>query len=175
MKYFIVPGIGNSESEHWQTHIENVLPQTYRITQDNWLQPDCEKWINKIDSVLNNEDLSKVVLIGHSLGSIAIVKWSVLYKKSVKSAILVAPADIEQTISEVNLKSFLPIPLEHIKFKTLLITSSNDTWIKSDRAIMFAKKWGSDYINIGNAGHINVSSGFGYWDDIFTYIKILSE
>ena len=48
-------------------------------------------------------------------------------------------------------------------FKSIVVTSSNDEWVTLERAEFFAENWGSEFINIGNAGHINAASGFGEW------------
>jgi predicted alpha/beta hydrolase family esterase len=37
--------------------------------------------------------------------------------------------------------------------------------VRFERAKLFADSWGSELVNIGDAGHINVTSGFGEWDE----------
>jgi uncharacterized protein len=36
----IVPGLGGSEDDHWQTHLERSLPGAIRVHQDDWNGPD---------------------------------------------------------------------------------------------------------------------------------------
>jgi uncharacterized protein len=67
---------------------------------------------------------------------------------------------------------FAPIPLEKINFKTILVTSADDIWVSLERAQFFADNWGSQFINLGNAGHINVASGHTNWEE---GMKILKE
>jgi len=45
------------------------------------------------------------------------------------------------------------------------VTSSNDEWVSLERARLFAEYWGSAFINIGAAGHINAQSGYGKWTE----------
>lgn len=45
------------------------------------------------------------------------------------------------------------------------MTSSNDEWVSLERARFFADRWGSAFINIGDAGHINAQSGYGDWKE----------
>ena len=45
-----------------------------------------------------------------------------------------------------------------------MVASSNDPWVSPERAKYFANNWGSEFINIGNAGHINAASGYGRWE-----------
>jgi len=52
---------------------------------------------------------------------------------------------------------------EKLNFPSLVVASDNDPWVKSEAARYWAAQWGSDYLNIGAAGHINVDSGHGPW------------
>jgi uncharacterized protein len=45
--YLLVPGLGNSGPEHWQTYFENSGDNFYRIEQHEWEEPTCEEWIKK--------------------------------------------------------------------------------------------------------------------------------
>lgn len=163
--YLTVPGLGNSGPEHWQTYFEKSAPNFIRIQQSDWDTPTCEDWIKNIDEAISTYDLSSVILIGHSLGCSAIAHWSSKYKKSIKGAMLVAPSDLEAPNYTFPTKGFSPIPLDRLHFKSIVVASSNDMWVSLDRAKYFADKWGSDFINIGEAGHINVSSGHTIWEE----------
>lgn len=46
---------------------------------------------------------------------------------------------------------------------TTVVASRNDPWMGHGRAAHLAKAWGSDLVDLGHAGHINVASGFGPW------------
>jgi len=76
---------------------------------------------------------------------------------------LVAPSDIENPVYTFPMTGFTPIPLEKLPFKSLVVASSNDVWVSEERAKFFADAWGSEYLNIGEAGHINVAGGYGEW------------
>ena len=71
-RFFIVPGLGNSGPNHWQTQFEQSSPAFTRIVQREWDAPDCQEWVATLDSTLVGEDLSNVVLIAHSLGCVAV-------------------------------------------------------------------------------------------------------
>jgi predicted alpha/beta hydrolase family esterase len=172
--YFIVPGLGNSGSEHWQTFFENSSDNFYRVNQEEWDAPACEDWTSTIDQTLSNYDLSTVVLIGHSLGCQAIAHWAVKYKRKIKGALLVAPSDFEAIEYTFPATGFAPIPHEKLDFKTIVVASTDDPWVSLERAKFFAGNWGSEFINIGNAGHINVASGFTNWVEGLEILRRLS-
>lgn len=93
--YLIVPGLGNSGQEHWQTYFENSAPNFTRVQQSDWDTPACEDWIKSIDDMVASFEASSIVLIRNSLGCSAIAHWAVKYKREIKGAMLVAPSDLE--------------------------------------------------------------------------------
>jgi uncharacterized protein len=171
--YLLVPGLGNSGPEHWQTYFENSGDNFYRIEQKEWDEPTCEEWIKAIEQKVLAFDLSSVVLIGHSLGCSTIAHWATKYNRQIKGALLVAPSDLEAPQYTFSAIGFAPIPLGKINFKTIIIASANDIWVSLDRAKYFADNWGSEFINIGNAGHINAASGHTNWDEGMRILKTL--
>ncbi|RDC56900.1 serine hydrolase family protein [Pedobacter chinensis] len=97
------------------------------------------------------------------LGCSAIANWTKQYQKQIKGALLVAPSDLEAPQYTFSTVGFDHVPLAKINFKTLVVASSNDEWVTLERARFFADNWGSEFINIGNAGHINAASGYSEW------------
>jgi predicted alpha/beta hydrolase family esterase len=69
---------------------------------------------------------------------------------------------------------FDQISTKRINFQTLLVGSTNDQWASIERAEYYAAKWGSKFINIGAAGHINDLSGFGEWKEGLEILYSLS-
>jgi predicted alpha/beta hydrolase family esterase len=162
-RYFIVPGLGNSGPAHWQTYFEETVPNCVRIQQQEWDAPAAADWIGNINNALKDTDLSSVVLIGHSLGCATIAHWYQHYKKPIKGALLVAPSDLEATAYTFPATGFSPIPLTPFPFKTIVAASTTDEWVSFERAAYFASCWGSELVNVGDAGHINAAAGYGPW------------
>ena len=82
--YFIVPGLGNSGPEHWQTFFEKTGDNFQRIIQQEWDAPNCNDWVTTIDKAITGYDPATVILIGHSLGCTTIAHWSNRYNKKIK-------------------------------------------------------------------------------------------
>jgi hypothetical protein len=162
--YLIVPGLGNSGPAHWQTFFENKGDPFNRINQHEWDAPSCDEWVETIDQALLNYELSKVILVGHSLGCSTIAHWAKRSGKTIKGALMVAPSDIENPVYTFPATGFSPMPMDIIHFPTIIVASSNDPWVSLERAVYFAECWGSKLINIGSAGHINAASGHGKWE-----------
>lgn len=171
--YLIVPGLGNSGPQHWHTYFEQSGPHFSRIQQEEWEAPECEAWINRIEEKVSEFDPEQVVLIGHSLGCTAIAHWARRFNRNIKGAMLVAPSDIENPVYTFPAVGFSPIPLEKIPFPTLVVASTDDPWVSFERAAFFASAWGSEFVSLGPAGHINVASGHTTWDEGLALLKRL--
>ncbi len=171
--YFIVPGLGNSGPEHWQTFFETTGENFRRINQQEWDTPACNDWIESIEQAISSYDPGTVVLVGHSLGCSTIAHWAKKYKRKIKGALLVAPSDLEAPQYTFPATGFAPIPVEKIHFKTIVVASADDPWVSLERAEYFASYWGSEFINIGNAGHINTASGHKEWKEGLAILKTL--
>ena len=127
INYLIVPGLGNSGQEHWQTYFENSGENFKRINQQEWEAPVCNDWVVTIDKTVSGYDPTTVILIGHSLGCTTIAHWATQYKKKIKGALLVAPSDVEAQQYSFPAKGFSPTPTEKINFKTIVVASEDDS------------------------------------------------
>lgn len=161
----IIPGLHNSDENHWQSHLEKANLQDYlRIHQENWDEPDCATWIEKIEIDLVDQNHSELILIGHSIGCIAILKWFELFGQPIKGALLVAPSDAEKEGYPTYITGFNPIPMTRLPFPSIVVGSSNDYVTSLSRTKEFAAQWGSRLVLLEDAGHIESKSGFGRWD-----------
>jgi len=163
--YLILPGYGNSGASHWQTYFESKLSNCVRVQQKSWDKPQCTDWVDAIQHAVMQYPPESVVLVSHSLGGIAIVHWANRFKTQIKGAMIVAPPDLDHPWQDLGLQSFAPIPLTKLPFPSVVVASSNDNWATMERSQIFAHHWGSQFIDIGDAGHINASSGYGRWDE----------
>jgi hypothetical protein len=63
------------------------------------------------------------------------------------------------------LGGFSPIPLARLAFPSLVAASQDDIFVPIQRARDFAQAWGSRFVDLGWAGHVNVDSGHGPWTE----------
>jgi len=163
-RVFTVPGLGSSDPGHWQTLLEQANPAFTRIEQREWDAPDRAEWVATIEQALAGEDLSQVVLVAHSLGCAAVAHWAARYGHAIRGALLVAPADVDTpTFAGLPTTGFAPMPRLRLPFASQVVLSSNDPWVTPERARQFAAAWGSELVEAGPAGHLNVASGHGPW------------
>ncbi|MFW5331220.1 RBBP9/YdeN family alpha/beta hydrolase [Hydrogenophaga sp. ZJX-1] len=159
-RILIVPGWRNSEPEHWQSLWADRLPNTRRVEQGDWLFPRRQDWVDRlVDEILASRG-ERVVLVAHSLGCMATVHLPPEAAARVSAALLVAPADPER---RAQLADFAPVPHQRLPYRSILAASSNDPYCPVRLAGAYARAWGSEFLRLENAGHINVASGFGEW------------
>ena len=154
----IVPGRGNSEPGHWQSIVENNMPGTLRVQQENWHHPSLEAWSHRIDQAVHTFNQPPLV-VAHSFGCLATAYAQITLGTPIGALLFVAPADPDRFGLDPQLFS------NPLCASGKLIASNNDPWVSIKKAIAMAKEWGLEYINLGSAGHINVASGYGSWPE----------
>ena len=57
------------------------------------------------------------------------------------------------------------LPATCLGFPSIVVASADDPWLRLTRAGWWADRWGSRFLCLGNAGHINIESGYGPWHE----------
>ena len=161
-KIILVPGLGNSGEQHWQTYWERMYGFP-RVKQHHWETPEYTDWLETLDQTVRQYNPADIILVGHSLACATIVGWAEKYRRKIKATMLVAPADTEALDFPAAVTGFAPMPRQRLSFPSVVVASTNDEYVTADRARYFADLWGSEFIRIGAAGHINAESDLKDW------------
>lgn len=163
----IIPGLGNSGPEHWQSLWESSHPEYQRVLQSDWDSPRCADWVANLDAAISGAD-RPVVLVAHSMGCMAVIHWAATTRnpdERVVAALLVSPPDVEAETIPTGPTGFAPCPLIRLPFKSIAVASTNDPFVTLERAKIFTGAWGSELMVLESAGHINAASGHGPWPE----------
>jgi uncharacterized protein len=162
----VIPGWNGSGAGHWQTLWEQKYRGFRRVEQNNWTRPSRPDWMAQIAADIERAP-SPVFLVAHSLGCVAVAHWAATAGKKnerVEGAFLVAPPWLtENDQCPAQLADFLPMPLHRLPFPALLVASEDDPYLPIDLAACVAVAWGSQFVDVGRQGHINLASGHGPW------------
>lgn len=166
----ILPGLFNSDEDHWQTRWESRLPNARRVQQQDWNTPRRIDWVATLDKEIASTDDGSVILVAHSLGCALTAWWAKEHANTphlakVKGALLVAPPDVERADFPEFAVGFAPMPRIVLPFPAIVIASSDDPWCELRKAQSWAAIWGADFHDIGPCGHINGDSRLGEWLD----------
>lgn len=173
----IVPGVGGSEHDHWQSWLQRQLKSCSRVQQQDWNKPVLHEWIEQFVKTVKSIQ-EPIQIVAHSFGCLTTVAALAQYpelNQKIKNLVLVAPAnptrfgdagfardsqnDYQQYFHQLKLQ----VP-------TQMIISENDPWLNFQDALQLAKAWKIRPKNLGQVGHINVASGFGPFPEIYDFL-----
>jgi uncharacterized protein len=162
----ILPGLGDSGPDHWQSHWERRDPDCRRVIQDEWDSPVCDSWVSRLGGELERAE-TPVVLAAHSAGCALVAHWAAQAtpraQRAVQGALLVAPSDPSGPNYPREPVGFDPMPMRRLPFRAIVVASDDDPYVSLERAREYAGAWGAALVMLGKAGHINVASGHGPW------------
>lgn len=183
----IVPGIWNSDPDHWQSRWQAEREaqdgRVLRIAPTSWSHPDPTDWSAALARAVTASD-DAPVLIAHSLGVLAVAGWlRDAGHPPIAGAFLVAPPDplapgfpaeavgfadpaAVTAVAVTTTAATAPTPASVPVADTVplrLIVSDDDPYCSADRAIEFARALGARAVRVGPLGHVNVASGVGGW------------
>jgi predicted alpha/beta hydrolase family esterase len=161
-----LPGLRGPEPEHWQSYWERIDPACRQVEHADWLAPHIHDWSAELTRAVDT--LSEpAVLAAHSSSCILVAYWaanaSARQLARVRGALLVAPSDPDGPNYPAGPRGFSPMPLDRLPFPSIVVASRDDTYVTLERAAEYAAAWGSRFVEIGAAGHINTASGLGAW------------
>lgn len=173
----IVPGVGGSEHDHWQSWLQRQLKSCSRVQQQDWNKPVLHEWVEQFIKTVQAIQ-EPIQIVAHSFGCLTTVAALAQHpelNQKIKNLVLVAPAnparfgdtgfaresqnDYQQYFHQLQLQ----VP-------TQMIISENDPWLNFQDALQLAKAWKIKPKNLGQVGHINVASGFGPFPEIYDFL-----
>lgn len=159
VRVLVMPGLYDSGPTHWHSWLESHFRHSRRVQQEDWSRADLPVWSRRIEQTLAAHPHTRWVAVAHSFGCLALAHFLAHQAEpqqgGIEAALLVAPADTEK-FGVVPL-----LPASALAIPSVLIGSESDLWMPIEGARSLARNWKSQFINLGDVGHINVESGFG--------------
>ncbi|ODR97882.1 hypothetical protein AUC68_10090 [Methyloceanibacter methanicus] len=162
-KKLLIPGLGGSEQGHWQQWWLACDPAASIVAQHDWANPDASAWVDRLAAAVSENPDS--ILVGHSLGATLIPLLARARPQlNIRGALIVAPADADESAALREIApGFAPIPDARLPFPSIVVASTNDPYLRIERATKLARAWGAQLVHAGEGGHINAASGYGPW------------
>src|SRR6266700_4854365 len=163
MTYVFLAGIGNSETDHWQSIWYRALGGHW-VDHANWSCPRAADWVADLDRVLQTTPGAKI-LVAHRLGCLLAVEWARQHRDpSVIGSFLVAPPDARGACFPTSAVGFAPASdAAPPPLPALVVASTTDPYAGIASARAAATCWGADFADVGALGHINLASNIGGW------------
>lgn len=163
----LIPGLYNSGPEHWQTFWQRERADCLRLEQAEWNTPRREDWVATLERAVADAK-RPVVLAAHSLACILVAYWARSGGASlgnVRGALLVAPSDTEAPGFPAGTVGFAPMPRERLPFPSVVVASTNDTYITMARVTGLAADWGARLVNVGAKDHLGSAAKLDSWPE----------
>ncbi len=166
-RVIIVHGFGGWPNGGWRAWLMVELDklETYgcAIPLPDENNPDPKKWVEAIEYHVNMYREDDVYLVGHSLGSTAILRYMEAKKAKLAGVVLVS-APIE-SVENKKITNFLSNPFDFKKIKKgakqfLIIHGADDQRVSVSQAIKLAHNLGVSPQLIKNGGHLTGSEGW---------------
>ena len=128
------------------------------VEQADWDAPDIARWAQSLRDLLARER-GPFVLAAHSFGCLATAHalQQASYANDVVGVLFVAPASPQKFAFAGSFDA------RRLGVPSILIGSETDPWMPLAGARDLAQRFGSAFVNLGDAGHINTAAGFGPW------------
>ena len=167
-----LPGLRDHVEDHWQTHAAREIPGAVTVAPVAAERLSRARQVAALDAALRAIP-GEVVVVAHSAGCLTMVHWALAPTRTIRAALLVTPADIENPLpagypEPGSLKDggWLPIPRRALPFPAIVVASRNDPLAAFDRVAGFAEAWDAALHDAGEVGHLNPAAGFGPWPEM---------
>jgi uncharacterized protein len=158
-RILLVAGWRTARAGSWQHVWDARLGNATHLQLDNSATPVRDVWVAAITAHILAQ-AGPVVIAAHDLGCVAVAHLPAEVTGRVTGALLVAPADPER---RGRLVDFAPVPFHRMPYRNILVASSNDPCCPIRLAGAYARAWGSEFVRLPQAGHIDLESGYGAW------------
>lgn len=167
-----VPGLRDHVEDHWQTHAARAIPRAVTVAPLAADRLSRAGQVAALDAALRAIP-GEVVIVAHSAGCLTTVHWALAPTRTIRAALLVTPADIDNPLpagypgfDALKQGGWLPIPRKALPFPALVVASRNDPLAAFDRVAGFADVWGAVLHDAGDVGHLNPAAGYGPWSGL---------
>lgn len=176
-----VPGLRDHVEDHWQTHAARAIPGAATVAPLAAGRLSRAGQVAALDATLRAIP-GEVVIVAHSAGCLTTVHWALAPTRTIRAALLVTPADIENPLptgypepTALKEGGWLPIPRKALPFPAIVVASRNDPLATFDRVASFADAWRAALYDGGEVGHLNPAAGYGPWPKVADLLDELAE
>lgn len=182
-RVFIIHGYGADPGCNWFPWLKDELNKRGISAQapdmPNANAPQCQEWVSLLKELIGQPD-QNTILVGHSLGTAAILRYLETFKEGevVGDVFLVAGADANPGFPELD--SFVAVPPDYKKIKKgaksfTVIHSDDDPVVPFKMGQRLAKGLDAEFIQLSGLGHLNAGNGLFQMPIILEKILKISQ
>lgn len=163
----ILHGWEGSPQGNWFPWLKQELEaRGYQVTVPDFpdsATPKLSAWLKTLEQVIGQPD-ADLILVGHSLGSVTILRYLATINHPIKAAILVSPFTALRSDKDgSDIMTFLDGPwnwsyIRHATGKIFVIGSNNDPYIEQDNFEFIANSLKTKLVLKKSSGHFNLTT-----------------
>jgi len=182
-RLFIIHGWEGTPDSNWFPWLEKELEEKgfeVAIPQmPNAAYPKMGEWVEYLQKIVGEPD-DNTFFVGHSLGSIAILRYFESLPDQEKAGGAILTAAFSQSIGIEVLENFFATPLDYEKIKKVtgkivVINSNNDPYVPLSHGETLRDKLGAKLIIIPNGQHLNEGNGYFEFPLVFEEVLELAS
>jgi uncharacterized protein len=167
-KVFLIHGYHGFPNGAWRpwlmSELEKLEIYACALPMPGYDNPQCNQWINEIANQIDKNPDDEIYLVGHSLGSTAILRYLETKPKTIISGAILVSGPCKKNDNK-NIDNFLENPFD---FKTIksrseiftIIHGENDPYVPINHGQILSNELNAELIIIPNGGHLNGSAGW---------------
>jgi len=175
MRVLILHGWNSDSKDNWFPWLKEKLEAkgivVYCPDLPNSDSPQQAAWLQKINKVIDSD----LVIVGHSLGTIAALRLLENLKTRQKIIATILVAGFTQDFGVKAISDFFKTPFNWNKIrknsaKFVVISSDSDPYLPISEGQKLAENLNAEFIIEKNAGHIDIESGFSKYDRVLELV-----
>ncbi|WDZ82971.1 RBBP9/YdeN family alpha/beta hydrolase [Micromonospora cathayae] len=172
-RVLLVPGRGKPRRGHWLQRWADEHPDHRWAPEPTGPPYVLDERLPALRDAVAADD-EPAVLVAHSAGCLTTVVWAARHTGPVLGALLVAPPYVDPENSPDLDADVLAALRRRLPFRAILVASRTDPWATFAQSERYARDWGAELVDLGDAGHIDTGSGYGPWPEAERLIATLS-
>ncbi len=181
-KFTLVHGWEGSPTGNWFPWLQSALEKQGHIVialeMPNAFHPVQDEWVTHLKKSVGTPD-TDTILIGHSLGGIAILRYLERLAPEDKVGSIALVASFPQSVGIPELASFFETSLDyaavksHISGSILAFQSQDDPYVPFENGILLRDELGAKLITIEHGGHLNANNGYTEFPTLLNELQSL--
>lgn len=168
-KAFLIHGFQGRPNGGWRPWLMSELAKldvyAAALAMPNSDHPKVEQWVEEISRAVEASKDDEIYLVGHSLGTPAILRYLEKLSPDTKIAGSILVSGPSEKTDEDAINNFFETPFDFptIKFrcnKFVIIHGDNDPAVPLDQGKFLSKELGGELVIIENGGHLNGEAGW---------------
>ncbi|KGO27511.1 RBBP9/YdeN family alpha/beta hydrolase [Oenococcus alcoholitolerans] len=177
-KIYLVHGYTASSRSHWFPWLQKRIGQRLICAQmPDPSHPKLQNWLDHLDNLI--DDHQKMILIGHSLGCVTILRYLQNHELENVDLILVSAfADKVANLPELNEFVEKDLDFDDLKRKinkAYIISARNDQEVDYRHSDRLAQKLSCPFILMPDGGHFMASDGIKEFPLVLNLVRELSD